>query len=95
MKNAAKQARFEIINSTQDLDDPQFHRRPYIGPLACVESKRAKVELARLWSDWYQGSRVSIHAMTPGLGGYALGLGFGTTFGDSDPTAGSHSRARR
>ena len=61
-----EQARFEIINSTQDLDDPQFHRRPYIGPLACVESKRAKVELARLWSDWYQGSRVSIHAMHPG-----------------------------
>lgn len=49
-----------------NLDDPQFHRRPYIGPLAYAESKRAEVELTRLWSDRYQGSSVSMHAMHPG-----------------------------
>ena len=49
-----------------NLDDPQFQRRPYIGPLAYAESKRAEVELTHCWSERLQGSTVAVHAMHPG-----------------------------
>lgn len=49
-----------------NLDDPQFHRRPYIGPLAYAENKRAAVELTQSWSARLQGTGVSVHAMYPG-----------------------------
>jgi len=49
-----------------NVDDPQFQRRPYIGPLAYAESKRATVELTQCWSARLQGSGVNVHAMHPG-----------------------------
>ena len=49
-----------------NLEDPQFQRRPYIGPLAYAESKRAEVELTHCWSERLQASRVAVHAMHPG-----------------------------
>jgi hypothetical protein len=69
-----KQARFGIINVSSaamyfaklNVDDPQFHRCPYTGPLAYAESKRTEVELTRLWNERWQGTGVSTHAMHPG-----------------------------
>jgi NAD(P)-dependent dehydrogenase (short-subunit alcohol dehydrogenase family) len=49
-----------------NLDDPQFQRRPYVGPLAYAESKRAEVELTHCWSERLQASTVGVHAMHPG-----------------------------
>jgi dehydrogenase/reductase SDR family protein 12 len=49
-----------------NLDDPQFQRRPYFGPLAYAESKRAAVELTQCWSRRLQGTGISVHAMHPG-----------------------------
>ncbi len=48
------------------LDDPQFQRRPYFGPLAYAESKRAVVELTQCWARRLQGTGISVHAMHPG-----------------------------
>jgi NAD(P)-dependent dehydrogenase (short-subunit alcohol dehydrogenase family) len=49
-----------------NVEDPQFLRRPYIGPLAYAESKRAEVELTQCWSERLQESTVAVHAMHPG-----------------------------
>jgi NAD(P)-dependent dehydrogenase (short-subunit alcohol dehydrogenase family) len=49
-----------------NLGDPQFQRRPYIGPLAYAESKRAEVELTHCWSERLRGTEIAVHAMHPG-----------------------------
>lgn len=49
-----------------NLEDPQFQHRPYFGPLAYAESKRAAVELTQCWSRRLQGAGISVQAMHPG-----------------------------
>ena len=48
------------------VDDLQFERRPYTGPKAYVESKRAEVLLTRWWAERLAGTGVVVQAMHPG-----------------------------
>ena len=60
-----------MYNVPLDVDDLQFQSKPYDGPLAYSQTKRAEVELASLWAKQYPDRFFySMHpgwAATPGL----------------------------
>ncbi len=48
------------------LDDPQYHTRPYNGVTAYAESKRAEVILNEIWAHDLENQNVIVSAMHPG-----------------------------
>jgi dehydrogenase/reductase SDR family protein 12 len=49
-----------------NVADPLFERRPYVGPIAYAESKRAILVLTELWAEQLVGTGIGVHAMHPG-----------------------------
>jgi dehydrogenase/reductase SDR family protein 12 len=49
-----------------NVDDMNWHRRPYDGVRAYAETKRAQVVLAEQWADVFEGTPVVSNAMHPG-----------------------------
>ncbi|MCS6899341.1 MAG: SDR family oxidoreductase [Myxococcales bacterium] len=50
-----------------DLEDPEFRRRPFDGMAAYAQSKQALRMLTWGWDARYEGSRVTFHAVHPGI----------------------------
>lgn len=49
-----------------NVADPLFEHRPYMGPIAYAESKRAGLVLTELWAEQLAGTGIGVHAMHPG-----------------------------
>ncbi len=48
------------------VDDLQFEKRPFNGPRAYAETKRAEVIMTQLWAQEWAGNGVAVHSVHPG-----------------------------